>query len=160
MLVAERFRCSLEAVPLWGRLRRLWGDNRDLFYRDRNRELVNVGGDAQQHGVNWAERAPIVAMGIHSELGTDARLTLIAAQRALAGLETMGVGPTIAVALATRRLDGQSLTGLREKHGLSKCDRQEKFCTGCELHAHLQGVKQWLWWSLSEEALELPILPW
>lgn len=130
-----RYQCSIEAVSLWGRLLRLHA-------------LKRAKGDCQIEGVDWAERA--LARGTrHCDLGTDARLLYVSSQRALELLAIQGRDAMVASALAKRRLAGHG-TGQEElRYNLDKPRRNEL----------LDGAREWLRWSLDEEAFELPELP-
>lgn len=142
MLVAERYRCSIEADAVWRRLLALWA-------------LKRGKGDAQLEGLNWAERAEAIGQQ-HSDLGTRARLMYIASERFLALLEAdsldgLGLGPDArkGAILAHYRLSGHGISRRRQQLGLDH-ERANEL---------LEGTKELLCWNLNDDVLELPDLP-
>ena len=131
-----RFRCSVEAATLWGRLLSL-------------NALKRVKGDCQHEGIDWAEQAEVRG-SLGGDLGTDSRLLCVDSERALELLAVMGPRQEIGAALAKRRLAGHGTNQEERRYDLDKETRDEL----------LEATKEFLAWSLREDAeLEIPDLP-
>src|SRR3990167_8604991 len=135
-MLMTAYRCSVAADQLWSRLLRIWALSRD--------------GDVDVHGQNWAEQALARASGPAADLGTRARLEYVAAQRALALLETFGGDAERAARLARCRLSGHGLGQECQRMGIER-DRGESL---------LEGAKEFMAWHLDVDTpLDLPELP-
>ena len=128
-----RYECSSAAEDTWGSLL-------TIFARHRL-------GDAQSAGFNWAERALSMSANTWSDLGTDARLTYVAAQD---GLDALECEQRAAVVLARRKLGLQRITDVLRRFRLTREVADEL----------IEGVKEYLHYMVSEEPETPPELPW
>lgn len=140
MTLAQIYKCSAAAEETWRRLLCVYAFVTAAGYKDRRGNKVDVGGDAQVQGFDWAERALSASeTPLDRDLGTEARIMYWDAESRLMLLEVRGPNQKAGVALARRKLGLQRVTDTREKYGLD-------WKTAEEL---IERVKEYLHWSLS-----------